>query len=201
MSDELVTTSAAARELKVSARSLARWAERGDLRPVLRTPGGHLRWNLADLRRQLEQPQGTPDETAIPAARRPEPQPVVAAIVTSHLGVLAGRRNDGRPPWSFPVGEAEPGESIADAAVRKVKEECGLLVRPVAVEIPRRSGHPNTGRAMAYVQCTPMRGTDVSVGDEDELAEVRWLSLTEADELLPDMFEPVRAHLGRVLTR
>ena len=33
----------------------------------------------------------------------------------------------------------------------------------------------------------------------DELAEVRWVSLAEADELLPGMYEPVREHLAREL--
>jgi hypothetical protein len=37
------------------------------------------------------------------------------------------------------------------------------------------------------------------VNDEEELAEVRWVTLAEADELLPGMFEPVRAHLAQVL--
>jgi NADH pyrophosphatase NudC (nudix superfamily) len=35
--------------------------------------------------------------------------------------------------------------------------------------------------------------------DQDELAEVRWASLDEATELMPDMFPPVREHLTRVL--
>ena len=52
---------------------------------------------------------------------------------------------------------------------------------------------------MIYMAATPTHGTDVFVGDEDELAEVRWLSLAEADELLPGMFEPVREHLAREL--
>ncbi|MPZ66639.1 MAG: NUDIX domain-containing protein [Pseudonocardiaceae bacterium] len=55
----------------------------------------------------------------------PEHQPVVAAIVTSHLGVLAGKRNDGKPPWTFIAGEIEPGEAQIDAAIREVKEETG----------------------------------------------------------------------------
>jgi hypothetical protein len=45
----------------------------------------------------------------------------------------------------------------------------------------------------------PTHGTDVIVGDEDELAEVRWVGLAEAGELLPGMFEPVREHLAREL--
>lgn len=132
-------------------------------------------------------------------ADRPEHQPVVAAIVTSHLGVLAGQRNDGKPPWTFIAGEVEPGESIADAAVREVKEETGLEVRAAHHEIGRRV-HPKTQRTMIYLSCTPVAGTGVFVGDPVELAAVRWLTLGQADELLPGMFEPVREHLGRVIS-
>jgi len=51
---------------------------------------------------------------------------------------------------------------------------------------------------MVYVAARPAgRSLKVIVGDTDELAEVRWVSLAEADELLPGMFEPVREHLAR----
>jgi len=130
-------------------------------------------------------------------SREEEMQPVVAAIVTSPLGVLVGRRNDGKPPWTFIAGEVEPGERPEDAAVREVKEETGLLVRAGAV-IGERV-HPKTGRTMIYMSAAPTHGTDVFVGDADELAEVRWIGLAEADELLPGMFGPVREHLAREL--
>jgi 8-oxo-dGTP pyrophosphatase MutT (NUDIX family)/transcriptional regulator with XRE-family HTH domain len=125
------------------------------------------------------------------------PRPVVAAIVTSALGVLVGRRNDGRPPWTFIAGEVEPGESPEDAAVREVKEETGLEVRAGAVIGERL--HPATGRTMIYLAAVPARGTDVYVGDRAELGEVRWVDLAEADELLPGMFGPVRQHLAEVI--
>jgi len=131
-------------------------------------------------------------------AASPDPQPVVAAIVTSYLGVLVGKRNDKKPPWTFIAGEVEPGESIADAAVREVKEEAGLMVRAAHREIGRRV-HPKTGRTMIYLACLPVKGTDVHVGDTEELAEVRWIGLSELDALLPGMYEPVREHLGRTL--
>lgn len=137
------------------------------------------------------------DMLRVTAAREPEPPPVVAAIVTSELGVLAGRRNDQTPPWTFIAGQIQPGESPADAAVREVKEETGLDVTPGRV-LGRRI-HPATGRTMIYLAATPAAGTEVFVGDEAELAEVRWLSLTEADELLAGMYQPVRAYLGRAL--
>lgn len=131
------------------------------------------------------------------AAREPEPPPVVAAIVTCDLGVLAGRRNDQTPPWTFIAGQIQPGESPADAAVREVKEETGLNVTPGRV-LGRRV-HPATGRTMIYLAAKPADGTDVCVGDPNELAEVRWLDLAEADELLAGMYQPVRAYLGRAL--
>lgn len=139
-------------------------------------------------------------EPSVPEpATTPEHPAVAAAVVTSHLGVLAGRRNDKVPPWTFIAGKIQPGESQADAAIREVKEETGLEVRAGHHEIARRV-HPKTHRTMIYLACTPVHGTDVFVGDEEELAEVRWLSLEEADELMPDMFAPVRQHLGRVIS-
>lgn len=123
-------------------------------------------------------------------------QPVVAAIVTSPLGVLVGRRNDGKPPWTFIAGEVEPGELPEDAAIREVKEETGLRIRTVRL-IGERV-HPKTGRTMIYMAAAPEAGTDVFVGDADELAEVRWVSLAEASELMQPygMFEPVHGYLS-----
>ena len=122
---------------------------------------------------------------------------IVAAIVTSLLGVLVGKRNDGKPPWTFIAGEVEPGEQPEDAAVREVKEKTGLEIE--AGEIIGDRVHPHTGRTMIYMTGHPVRGTEVFVGDRAELAEVRWVSLTEAGELLPGMYEPVREYLARQL--
>ena len=51
---------------------------------------------------------------------------------------------------------------------------------------------------MIYMEAT-VDGTDTSVNDAD-IAEVRWIDLAEADQLMPDMFPTVRQHLGRVLS-
>ena len=122
---------------------------------------------------------------------------VVTAIVTSELGVLVGRRNDGRPPWTFISGEQEPDERIEDTAIREVKEETGLEV--TAGETIGERDHPRTGRHMIYMAARPVRDTEVIVGDEEELAEVRWVSLAEADELMAEygMFGPVHDYLQR----
>ena len=130
-------------------------------------------------------------------AREPEP-PVVAVIVTAPEGVLAVRRSDGNPLWTFPGGEIEPGETPAAAGRREVKEETGLDI--VAGRILGKRVHPQTGRQVIYLAARPARHADVRsvfVGDEAEIDEVRWLTRAEVDDLMPGAYDPVRAYLDR----
>jgi len=59
--------------------------------------------------------------------------PAVAAVVRDEAGrVLLIRRGDGRG-WSLPGGFLEPGERLAEAIVREVREETGLEVEPLRI--------------------------------------------------------------------
>jgi len=137
-----------------------------------------------------EVPQGPEEDTAAMPS-------IVAAIVTSRLGVLVTERKDGKPPWGFVTGVVEPGESPADTAEREVKEETALEVR--AGQVIGERDHPAAGRHVIYMAAKPVRSTRTVVGDETELADVKWVSLTEAGKLLPGMYEPVREYLEREL--
>jgi 8-oxo-dGTP diphosphatase len=142
--------------------------------------------------------EGQAHYEAVRAAVTSGERPVIAAVITSPQGVLITRRHDGRPPWGFITGEQEiDDEGPEDTAIREAKEEAELQIR--AGHIIGERDHPRTGRHMIYMAAWPERGTAVHVGDPAELAEVKWVSLAEADELLPGMFEPVREHLAREL--
>jgi hypothetical protein len=55
---------------------------------------------------------------------------------------------------------------------------------------------------MIYVAGEPIDGTDLFVGDEEELSAVRWVSLAEADEEFEPfggMFAPVHEYLTQTL--
>jgi 8-oxo-dGTP pyrophosphatase MutT (NUDIX family) len=133
---------------------------------------------------------------------------IAAAIVTGHLGVLVGRRRDGDPPWTFPAGKMEVGESPEDTAVRETWEETGLTVHTGGVIGGRI--HPLTGWRIVYVAATPAIETEARFREalkyfetwvDRELTEVRWVSLAEAEELMGDMSEVARDHLRRTLRR
>lgn len=141
-------------------KALWQMAHLGLVTPALRTAAGHFRWDLDDLRGQLRamDPNAPQHDSA-----KPEPQRVVAAIVTSELGALSAGAMTAKPPWTFIAGEIEPGEYPADAGVPEVKEETGLLVA-AGPEIGRRV-HPATGRTMIYMAAKPTHGTDIFVGE------------------------------------
>lgn len=61
---------------------------------------------------------------------RPQPTVAVGAIIVHQDRVLVVQR--GKPPgvglWTVPGGRLEPGETLAQAVTREVREETGLVV-------------------------------------------------------------------------
>jgi excisionase family DNA binding protein len=53
--DRLLTTGEAARALSIDRSTLARWEREGKVTPAFKTAGGHARWDLDDLKRQISE--------------------------------------------------------------------------------------------------------------------------------------------------
>ncbi|ONI90637.1 hypothetical protein ALI144C_02925 [Actinosynnema sp. ALI-1.44] len=58
---KLVSTGVAARELGVDRGTLHRWWQEGLVEPIFVTAGGHARWDVEDLKRQLREKRKTDD--------------------------------------------------------------------------------------------------------------------------------------------
>ena len=84
--------------------------------------------------------------------------------------------------WSFPKGKLEQGESLEDAALREVREETGMACRLLRfighTDYVDRKGRP---KAVAYWVMSAESGRFTS---NDEVDELRWLSLERAAGLL-----------------
>ncbi len=129
-------------------------------------------------------------------ATLPEQPHVGLAIITSpDQRVLIAKRQDGIPPWTFLGGEIHEGESARDALRRRVQAEGGLEVQQVRF-IGRRI-HPKTSRVMVYAHVEVAPG-EPQLGDPEDLAEVRWVTIDETRDLMPDMYGPVRQYLDEM---
>jgi DNA-binding transcriptional MerR regulator len=68
MADRLLSTGQAAKAIGVAPRSLSHWVTRGLIKPTLVTPGGQYRFDLDELKAQMQQRQA-------PARGRPPEDP------------------------------------------------------------------------------------------------------------------------------
>lgn len=104
--------------------------------------------------------------------------PGVTAVVINLRGeaLLQLRRDTGT--WAPPSGGVEPGETIAECAIREVREEAGIEVRPEAI-VAVLSGedynvtYPN-GDKLATVttvfRCRPIDDSAPRVNDDESQA-------------------------------
>ena len=53
--DPLLTTREASRLLGLHPQTLTKYVRDGKIRPSMRLPSGQMRWDLADVRRQLDE--------------------------------------------------------------------------------------------------------------------------------------------------
>ena len=96
------------------------------------------------------------------------------------------RAADGSRVLALPKGHVDPGESPVQAAEREVREETGILAEPVC-ELGesrywyRRDGR-TIGKTVSFFLFAHLGGdTD---DHDDEVEEVRWLSLKDAQKQL-----------------
>jgi 8-oxo-dGTP diphosphatase len=112
------------------------------------------------------------------------PYLAVSAAIIRDGKILVVRR--ARPPahglYTLPGGVVESGETLADAAMREVREETGLTIEPVALagfrETIVRDAHERVERHFVIL-CFAARWRAGEPVLNEELSEARWLMPAE----------------------
>ncbi|MEE1830499.1 bifunctional class I SAM-dependent methyltransferase/NUDIX hydrolase [Streptomyces sp. SP17KL33] len=92
-------------------------------------PDSHLSYRLYAARR----PNRVPSRPRTSAPPPPHAAVGVGVIVHGSDGILLGRHR--RRTWELAGGSVEAGESFAEAAVRELREEAGLVAAPGEVRV------------------------------------------------------------------
>jgi 8-oxo-dGTP diphosphatase len=123
---------------------------------------------------------------------------VAVGIVQKDKEVILVRRTKAEQGilWQFPAGMINPKRTAAETVVREVQEETGVTCIVVR-EIGQRE-HPANGTNLVYFHCRYASGT-LSNGDPQENSEVKWVTATEARNLITsDLFPPVIGLLSAI---
>ena len=115
------------------------------------------------------------------------PVPAALAIVARGDAVLLVKRRN--PPdagrWGFPGGRIEPGETVAEAAVRELAEETGIVAEAVAtagiIDVIGRSddGDLTHHFVLVAVACRWQSGEPAA---NDDALDAAWFTLAEVED-------------------
>lgn len=113
-------------------------------------------------------------------ARTPLPTWYFALVIVrrGHQFLLTQERKYGSS-WSIPGGRVEPGESLAEAAVREVLEETGVPIRLDGIYRIEHSPSLEGVRVRILFAGSPTDDTEPKTTADDESLGAAWLTLEE----------------------
>jgi 8-oxo-dGTP pyrophosphatase MutT (NUDIX family) len=96
------------------------------------------------------------------------------------------RAADGSRVLALPKGHVDPGETPVQAAQREVREETGIVARPVRELGKSRYSYRRNGRTIGKsVEFFLFSHVEGDTADhDDEVEEVRWITLAQATTAL-----------------
>jgi ADP-ribose pyrophosphatase YjhB (NUDIX family) len=133
-------------------------------------------------------------------ARAPIPSWFFALVIV-RLGrrfLLVREKKHGQR-WYLPAGRVEPGETLAEGAIRETLEESGVpIVLDGVVRIEHSPAIDGSARCRVFFLARPADDTPPLSSPNEHSLEARWVTLEELDQL-PLRDNEVRAAMAFVL--
>jgi phosphatase NudJ len=118
-------------------------------------------------------------------ARKPIPTWFFSLVVVrSGDRFLAVREAKHGQGWYLPAGRAEPGESLAEAALRETLEETGVPITLLGVLKIQHTPQRDSARVRAIFLARPVDDQPPKSTADEHSLEARWVTLDELT-LLP----------------
>ena len=119
---------------------------------------------------------------------------VAAVLVREGRVLLARHEKGGESYWVLPGGAVEPGETLAGALVRELREEAGLEVEPGELLFVNDGYRPEAETVAVYFSARPVgESPGAGLSCEKVLREVRWFTPEELGDL--DLRSDIRTEL------
>lgn len=88
--------------------------------------------------------------------------------------------------WTLPGGAVEENETLEQAAIREAYEETGLEVELGDILAVNEAFFPERGNhALMFTFAAKIKGGEIHIQNEDEILQIKWMSVEAANELLP----------------
>ncbi len=107
----------------------------------------------------------------------------LAVLIRGNHVLLVKRKNEPDAGlWGFPGGHVDLGETALDAAARELREETGVLGRPLSyltnvdVIVKTSEGHVQFHFLLAAVLCAYLQGEPIA---NDDVSEAAWVSVSD----------------------